>query len=112
MLAGAVGGIDPVGDHGEREVAVGDHPDGPTAVADDHRPDVAVAHQLADPLQAVVDLGGHDALRHHLGDAHGRDCIARCRAGAPARRATRLTFSAYDAVNVRRALAVGASGPA
>ena len=72
-----VGGVDLVGHHGQREVAVGDHADRPAALADDHRADVAVAHQLAHAAQGVARRGGHHALRHHLRDAHGGDCIVR-----------------------------------
>ena len=63
-------GLDSVGHHGQGKVAVSNHANRPAALADHHGADIAVAHELAHMLQAVPALGRHDALGHHLGDAH------------------------------------------
>ena len=59
-----------VDSHGQSEVAVSDHADGTTVVADHDGTHVAVAHELADVLQAVAAFRRHHALGHHLRDAH------------------------------------------
>src|SRR3954454_23739447 len=62
--------VDAVRHDGERQVAIGDDADGATALADDHRADVAIAHETADRAEAVGGVGGHDVRGHDVPDAH------------------------------------------
>jgi len=60
-----------VGDRRQREVTIGDHAHGSVVLGDHDRPDVAVAHELADMLEGVAGVCGHHVLRHDVSDQHG-----------------------------------------
>ena len=76
-----LGGLDAVGHHGEREIAVGEDAHRAPSVDDDHRSDAAVAHQRTDAGQRLRDLGGDDRMGHDLVHPHGSTIPARRRAG-------------------------------
>jgi hypothetical protein len=66
-----VAGVAPVGEHADREVAVGDEADGGSvAVDEDDRADVALAHHLGDRAHRAAGRRGDDRLRHDLADLH------------------------------------------
>ena len=72
MVGHVVAEVAPVGDHREREVAVGDEADRPVAVHQHDRADVALPHQLGDLAHRALRRCGDDGLGHDFADEHGR----------------------------------------
>ena len=70
VVAGAVVAGAPVRHHAHRQVAVGDEADRAAVVDQDHRADVALAHELGDLADGRARTGGDHGLGHHLPDQH------------------------------------------
>ena len=70
MIASRVVTLRALGHNREGQVAVGHHPHGAVVLADDHRADVAVAHELGDAPERVAHVHAGDGSGHQLADAH------------------------------------------